>query len=152
MNICQRFFESSTVMRLFAMLCRRGSPQNPNKVPLAKPRLPLALRDRVGGSRNSKDSTASALKEMQILINKLAQNDWNQEFCKKEIADMRAANTASYMNYLKEKRDNRMGVIKPGLQLDSIPLTKYLKANYPVAKPNPFEDKIQELPIHKRKR
>lgn len=140
-------------MRLFAMLCRNcRKPQNPRRVPLATPRLPFALRDRVSGTRIVRESSAPAIKEMQMLISKLAQNDWNQEFCKKEAEAMRDANTASYMNYLKEKTDNRMGVIKPGAQLDPIPLTKYLRTRYPISKQNPFEDKIEEIPIHKRSR
>lgn len=140
-------------MRLFAMLCRQSrKPQNPKTVPLAKPRLPFALRDRVSGGNSLKNSSASSLKEMQILISKLAQNDWNQEFCKQEIVAMRDANTASYMTFLKEKRENRMGVIKPGAQLDPIPLTKFLKSRFPIPKPNPYEEKMKEIPIHKRKR
>lgn len=138
-------------MRLFAMLCRSRKPQNPKRVPLATPRLPFALRDRVSGSKIIKESTAPALKEMQNLITKLSQNDWNQEFCKKEMKAMQEANTASYMNALKEKSENRMGVIKPGPQLDPIPLTKYLKGRFPIPRKNHFEEKIQEIPERKRK-
>lgn len=89
---------------------------------------------------------------MQALISKLSQNDWNQEFCKKEIAAMQEANTQSYLNAVREKRENRMGVIKPGSQLDPIPLTKYLQTRFPIPKKNPFEEKLKPLPEHKRKR
>lgn len=139
-------------MRLFAILCRSRKPQNPNRVPLATPRLPFTLRDRVSGTKTIKESSAPAIKEMQNLITKLSQNDWNQEFCKKEIAAMNQANTASYMNALKEKRDNRMGIIKPGTQLDPIPLTKYLRSRFPIPPKNPFEEKLKEIPELKRKR
>lgn len=139
-------------MRLFTMLCRSKKPQNPKKVPLATPRLPFALRDRVSGSKIVRESTAPALREMQILISKLSQNDWNQEFCKKEIAAMHEANTASYLNALKEKSENRMGVIKPGPQLDPIPLTKYLRGRFPIPQKNPFEEKLRDIPERKKKR
>lgn len=139
-------------MRLFTMLCRSRKPQNPKRVPLATPRLPFALRDRVSGTKLNRDSSAPALKEMQNLITKLSQNDWNQEFCRKEIADMQKANTESYLNALKETRENRMGVIKPGSQLDPIPLTKYLRSRYPIPQQNPFEEKLPEIPEHKKKR
>lgn len=139
-------------MRLFAMLCRSRKPQNPKKVPLAVPRLPFALRDRVSGTKTTRESSAPALKEMQNLITKLAHNDWNQEFCKKEIAAMQEANTASYLNALKEKKENRMGVIKPGPQLDPIPLTKYLKSRYPIPPKNSFEESLKEIPEWQKKR
>lgn len=139
-------------MRLFAILCRSRKPQNPNRVPLATPRLPFTLRDRVSGTKTIKESSAPAIKEMQNLITKLSQNDWNQEFCKKEIVAMNQANTASYMNALKEKRDNRMGIIKPGTQLDPIPLTKYLRSRFPIPPKNSFEEKLKEIPEIKKKR
>lgn len=140
-------------MRLFSMLCKHSrKPQNPKKVPLATPRLPLALRDRVSGSRISRESSAAGLKEMQNVISKLSQNDWNQEFCKTEVKAMCDANTASYLNYLRQKKENRIGVIKPGPQLDPIPLTKYLKSRFPISTPNPFEEKIQDLATKQRKK
>lgn len=139
-------------MRLFAMLCRSRKPQNPKRVPLATPRLPFALRDRVSGSKTVRETSAPALKEMQILISKLSQNNWNQEFCKKEITAMHEANTASYMNAVKEKNENRMGVIKPGSQLDPIPLTKYLRSRFPIPKKNPFEESLGDIPERKKRR
>lgn len=131
------------------MLCRSRKPQNPNTVPLAKPRLNLALRDRVC-TKKLKGGQAPALQEMQNLITKLSQNDYNQQFCQNEITAMRDANTASYQQFLKEKQENRAGHIKPGPQLNPVPLNKYLK-RFPIDKPNPFEDKITDLPPHRQK-
>lgn len=87
---------------------------------------------------------------MQNLITKLAQNNYNQQFCKKEVIDMRNSNTASYEAFLKEKAENRAGKIKPGNQLNPVPLNKYLK-RFPIEKPNPYEAKTEELPLFKRK-
>lgn len=138
-------------MRIFQMLCKQGSrkPQNPNRVPLARPRLPFALRDRVC-TKKDKGAVAPALQEMQNLITKLAQNDFSEQFCQNEIKAMRDANTASYMAFLKERDENRLGIIKPGLQLNPVPLNKYLK-RFPIETPNEFEKKIEELPPHKKK-
>lgn len=142
------------VMRLFRMLCSKGTtrPQNPKRVPLAKPRLPLAVRDRVC-TKKEKGGVAPALQEMQNLITKLAQNEWNQQFCQKEIIAMRNANTSSYMSFVKEKEENRTGAIKPGQNLNPVPLNKYLK-RFPIQKSNAFEveAKIVEPPPHRRKR
>lgn len=141
-------------MRIFQMLCTKGSkrPQNPYKVPLAKPRLPLAVRDRVC-TKKVQGGTAPALQEMQNLITKLAQNDFSQQFCQTEITAMRDSNTESYMKFLKEKEENRTGAIKPGQHLNPVPLNKYLK-RFPLNKPNVFEveAKIQEPPLTRRKR
>lgn len=141
-------------MRIFRMLCGKGTqrPQNPNRVPLAKPRLPFALRDRVC-TKKERGGVAPAIQEMQNLITKLAQNDWNQQFCQKEIISMRDANTESYMRFLKEREENRTGAIKPGQQLNPVPLNKYLK-RFPISRSNTFEAtaRIEELPSHRRKR
>lgn len=131
------------------MLCRSQKPQNPKRVPLAKPRLYLALRDRVC-TKKVQGGMAPALQEMQNLITKLSQNDYSQQFCQKEVIAMRDANTASYHQFLKEKEENRAGHIKPGPQLNPVPLNKYLK-RFPIEKPNPYEEKITELPAWKRK-
>lgn len=138
-----------SAMRIFQMLCRSRRPQNPNTVPLAKPRLYLALRDRVCTKR-LKGGQAPALQEMQNLITKLSQNEYDQRFCQKEIIAMRDANTASYHQFLKEKEENRAGHIKPGPHLNPVPLNKYLK-RFPIEKPNPYEEKTPELPPHKQK-
>lgn len=138
-----------SAMRIFAMLCK-NKPQNPLKVPLAKPRLPLALRDRVS-TRRTKGGSVPALQELQNLINKLAQNDFNQDFCKNEIIAMRNASTAAHEKSMTEREENRAGNIKPGANLNPVPLNKYLK-KFPVVKANPFEAKIVELPEWKRKR
>lgn len=140
-----------TAMRIFTALCRNcRRPQDPNRVPLAKPRLPFGLRDRVC-TKKQKSGSAPALQEMQNLITKLAQNNYNQQFCKNEISDMQNANTTSYMEFLREKEENRAGKIKPGNQLNPVPLNKYLK-RFPIVKQNPYEEKITtELPSWKRK-
>lgn len=136
-------------MRIFQMLCRSRKPQNPKTVPLAKPRLNFALRDRVC-TKKTKGGLAPALQEMQNLITKLSQNDYNQTFCQKELIEMRDANTASYQQFLKEKEENRSGRIKPGPHLNPVPLNKYLK-QFPIEKPNPYEQKFDDLPIHRKK-
>lgn len=139
----------SATMRIFQMLCRSQKPQNPNKVPLAKPRLYLALRDRVC-TKKQKGGQAPALQEMQNLITKLNQNEYNQQFCQAEIKAMMDANTASYQRFLMEKEENRAGYIKPGKHLNPVPLNKYLK-RFPIDKPNEFEKKIVDLPKYKQK-
>lgn len=136
-------------MRIFQALFRGRKPQNPNRVPLAKPRLYFALKDRVC-TKKQKGGTAPALQEMQNLITNLAQNNYNQQFCGKEVVAMQEASTASYMAFLKEKEENRAGKIKPGNHLNPVPLNKYLK-RFPTAKPNKFEDKIEGLPAWKQK-
>lgn len=137
-------------MRLFQALCRNcRRAQNPNKVPLAKPRLKFALKPTVS-TKTVKSTAAPALQEMQNLITKLAQNDYNQEFCKDEYIKMQNASTESYKAYLKEKAENRAGKIKPGNQLNPVPLNEYLK-RFPNKSKNPFEDKIVEEPLWKRK-
>lgn len=80
-------------MRIFRALWSR-KPQNPKTVPLAKPRLNLALRDRVC-TKSQKIRMAPALQEMQNLITKLAQNEYNSQFCQKEINAVRDANTGN---------------------------------------------------------
>lgn len=87
---------------------------------------------------------------MQNLITKLSQNDYNQQFCQKEVIAMRDANTASYHQFLKEKEENRAGHIKPGPHLNPVPLNKYLK-RFPIEKPNPYEQTITDIPAWKRK-
>lgn len=131
------------------MLCRKGSmkPQNPKCVPLARPRLPFALRDRVC-TRKEKTSVAPALQEMQNLISKLAQNDYQEQFCQNEIKAMVQANTDAYQKFLKEKEENRTGAIKPGSHLNPVPLNKYLK-RFPIPKVNEYEKKIESLPLRK---
>lgn len=136
-------------MRIFQMLCRSRKPQNPNKVPLAKPRLYFALKDRVP-TKKMKSGMAPALQEMQNLISKLSQNEYSQQFCQQEIKAMQDANTAAYHAFLKEKSENRAGKIKPGPSLNPVPLNKYLK-RFPIVKPNKFEEKIGELPKHSQK-
>lgn len=132
-------------MRIFRALCKSSrAPQNPNKVPLAPPRLPFRLRDRVS-SRSVKSNATPCVQELQNLITKLSQNEFNQQFCKKEIEALNKANSESYFSYVKEKSENRSGFIKPGPQLNSVPLNKYLK-RFPVASINPFEAKIPDDP------
>lgn len=116
-------------MRIFQMLCRSRRPQNPNKVPLAKPRLYLALRDRVC-TKKDRVALAPALQEMQNLITKLAKNDYNSQFCQKEIIEMRDANTASYEQYLKEKRENRMGKLSAENHLKNAVFLLHLNTFY----------------------
>lgn len=114
-------------------------PQDPKKVPLARPRLPFALRDRVC-TKKEKGGSAPALQEMQNLITKLTQNDYSEQFCQNEIKEMRDASTASYMEFLKQRDENRLGIIKPGPHLNPVPLNKYLK-RFPIAKINEYEKK-----------
>lgn len=140
-------------MRIFQILCRSRKPQNPYKVPLAKPRLNFALRNRIS-TKKQKSTAMPAIQEMQNLITKLAQNEYNDQFCQKEIKEMIEANSAAYKVHIAEKEENRGNFIKPGPHLNPVPLNKYLGRNYPLTKPNPFEDRIQdhsELPFFKQK-
>lgn len=146
-NFVSKIFTAA--MRIFQILCRSRKPQDPNKVPLARPRLYFALRDRVC-TKKVKGGLAPALQEMQNLITKLSQNDYNQTFCQKEVVEMRDANTASYNQFLKEKEENRAGRIKPGSHLNPVPLNKYLK-QFPIVKPNPYEEKICDYSKYKHK-
>lgn len=127
-------------MRIFRVLCAKNKPQNPNRVPLAPPRLPLRLRDRVS-TKTIKSNSTPCVQELQNLISKLAQNDFNQQFCTKEVEILNKVNGESYFNYIREKAENRSGYIKHGQQLNSVPLNNYLK-RFPVVVKNPFEEKI----------
>lgn len=121
------------VMRLFSMLCKHSRrAQNPKKVPLAKPRLPFGLREYVS-TKCEKTVTAPGIQEMQNLISKLAHNDYDQRFCTDEVKEMNKSFEASYQQFLKNKEENRKGVIRPGAKLNSVPLNKYLK-RFPIVK------------------
>lgn len=136
-------------MRLFSALFGRGSaPQNPNKVPLSKPRLYFRTRDRVS-TKALKSVGMPCVQELQNLISKLAVNDYNQQFCKKEFDVLTAENQRVYKQFLDEKAENRSGVIKPGMKLNPVPLNKYLK-RFPVAKKNKFEEKLPTIPLWKK--
>lgn len=129
-------------MRIFQVLLKnKNAPQNPKRVPLAAPRLPFALRDRVS-SKPGKTTNIPCHQELQNLISKLAQNDYNQVFCQKEVNDLRSAQNEAYLQFIKDRTERRTGEIKPGNELNPIPLNKYLK-KFPLMRRDAIEKRAQ---------
>lgn len=130
-------------MRIFqALFKNKNAPQNPKCVPLSAPRLPFGLRDRVSTKKqNGRDVPCQ--QELQNLITKLAQNDFNQTFCQNEIKALNKAQIVSYEQYHVEKSERRIGEIKPGPTLNPMPLNKYLK-NFPISKMDSMEKAIKK--------
>lgn len=137
-------------MRLFRMLC--GKAQNPYKVPLAKPRLNFALRDKIRGKGAKKDMHQT-LQHMQNLITKLAQNDYDQRFCTNEVKLMNDAMEKANQEFRIQKEENNSDRIKTGQNINAHQINKYLK-KFPIYKPNPFEEKTKkqtDLPAYQQK-
>ncbi|XP_031619855.1 uncharacterized protein LOC116338608 [Contarinia nasturtii] len=140
-------------MRIFQMLCAISRrPQNPYKVPLAKPRLPFRLKDKIRG-KGAKLEMNQTVQQMQNLITKLAQNDYDQRFCADEIKLMNESARNSFQEYVKQKKENRAEHVKPGKDVNAIQVNKYLK-KFPTLPPNPYEAKLKkhsELPSNRQK-
>lgn len=117
-------------MRLFHFLCKRGL-QNQFKVPLAAPRLPLKLRDKV---RDSKDGARKLTDTQEVinLLNALAKNDFNQKHCQKEIDALKARNKECIDEERAQNADRRSANIKIGTDINSNQLNKLLK-KFPVS-------------------
>lgn len=130
-------------MRIFQVLFRnKRAPQDPKRVPLSAPRLPFALSNRVCTKRE-RARDIPFQQELQNLMTKLAQNDFNQSFCQNEIKALEKAQIVSLEQYQNEKSERRIGEIKPGPTLKPIPMNKYLK-NFPISKMDGIEDYIKK--------
>lgn len=136
-------------MRIFrALFKNKNAPQNPKRVPLAAPRLPFALRDRVS-SKPRGTGNIPCHQELQNLISKLEQNEYNQSFCQKEINELNYAQKESHIQFLKDKAERRTGEIKPGQELNSVPLNKYLK-KFPLMRKDVIEKHIEKQCIEQK--
>lgn len=133
-------------MRIFQMLCRSRKPQNPKCVPLAKPRLNFALKNRVC-TKKTGGGKGATLQELQNLISALARNEFNTQACQKEIIALRDAETAAYQQLEKEKMENRSDKIKPGAQLSAGQLNNHLK-RFPIRETNKFEENMKRFLAH----
>lgn len=130
-------------MRIFQALFKNGKPpQNPKRVPLSAPRLPFRLRNHVS-TKNEKGREVPCQQELQNLITKLQQNDFNQNFCQNEIEALNKAQTLSREQYYIEKSERRIGEIKPGPTLNPNPLNKYLR-NFPISSMDVIEKNIKK--------
>lgn len=122
-------------MRLFYFLLKNSrAPQDPNKVPLMKPRLPFRLRDRVSGRGGDRERT-STVQETINLINSLTKHDYNQQHCQKEIQKLKEVTQKSYDEMIALKLENQSGEIPVGTTLRARQLNKYL-ARFPEPKNN----------------
>lgn len=130
-------------MRIFQALFKaKRAPQNPKRVPLSAPRLPFGLRNYVSTKKdNARDVPCQ--QQLQNLITKLAQNDFNQTFCQNEVEALSKAQIASFEQSNNERMERRIGEIKPGPTLKPIPLNKYLK-KFPISKMDPIESSIKK--------
>lgn len=114
-------------MRLFYFLCKNArAPQDPKKVPLAKPRLPFRLRDKVSQKIDSREQ-ASTIQETLNLITALGKHDFNEQHCQKEIEALRAAHQKQYDEMIALKLENQSEEVPVGNDLRSQHLNKYLK-------------------------
>lgn len=117
-------------MRWTASLLMRKPQQEP--VPF-QPILPLKLRNFVSG-KGEKASDVCCLHEMSVLFACFKKNDFNQQFCSKEIENFQKC----YVTTLNEKRLKKeresKGILNPGSKkLSYKQLNQFLKA-YPCIK------------------
>lgn len=125
MNWFYEFQVNAFEMRLFNFLCSR-KPQNPFRVPLQAPRLPLKLRDKVRDSKAGSHTTTDT-QEIINLLNALAKNDFNEKHCQKEIADLKRVQQTCFDEYKAKAAERKAEEIKVGTDLNSYQINKVLK-------------------------
>lgn len=115
-------------MHLTRILLRtaRRTPQDPNKVPFRNPSVSLKLRQSIAGRKERvKDDTG--LEELALLFASLKANDFNENYCKKEIDNLQRVFLEGKKRRAEEKKLAHSIVVKPGRDLHHCQLNLYLR-------------------------
>lgn len=113
-------------MKLFQFLCKR-TPQNPFKVPLAAPRLPLKLRNSVRDCKTGRGARQTDTQEIINLLSALKKSDFNEQHCQKEIAALKMVHQKCADEYKANQAERKSVEIKTGRDLNAHQLNKILK-------------------------
>ncbi|XP_015510687.1 coiled-coil-helix-coiled-coil-helix domain-containing protein 1 [Neodiprion lecontei] len=96
-------------MKITSLLRGARTPQNPLKVPF-QPILPIHLRDKVSG-KGEKTADVSCLQEMALLFSCLAENEFKESFCPKEVESFQSCYKTNLAKKFQKKQEEAQGGI-----------------------------------------